>query len=505
LGFSRGNGFVDVSTDWTRIGALFDEALALDPAGRERLLAREASSQPRVAAEVRALLRAHEQSGEFLEQPVWQAAPELLSESLDATSVLTGRRIGPYEVREEVGRGGMGVVYAAEDARLGRAVALKMLPSAFSRDPVARERLSREARAAASLSHPCIATVYALEEIDGDLFIATELVRGTTLRAALDAGPFPPDRLLETLTQIAEALEAAHRHGIVHRDLKPENVLRGEDGRLKIVDFGIARTLTPVPETQAGLTLTGTRLGTPGYMAPEQLRGLPADARVDIFAFGVMAYELATGAHPFGGSDPAALLERLLSDDLPLSRPIEPPGLDAIIRRCLKGNPEGRYASGADLVQALRALRALPADSAAAAARVPSLRAAWWWKFHQVAVAFLTIGAVITVGIRRQWIGEYGSAVFLAVLVLATISTTLRLHLWFVSQFQPALLGPLRDRVLRWVVIFEALLVTLFMGIGIRFSGPHDGTAAQLVVVAVFLLLSLIVIEPATTRASLPS
>jgi eukaryotic-like serine/threonine-protein kinase len=491
-----------LSDDWSRIGALFDEALALDRAGRERLLEREAASQPRVAAEVRALLRAHDQSAEFLEQPAWVAEPELLSESLDAPSILTGRRIGPYDVREEVGRGGMGVVYAAEDARLGRVVALKMLPSAFSRDPIARERLSREARAAAALSHPGIATVYALEEIDGDLFIATELVRGTTLRAALASGPYPRERLLETVTQIAEALDAAHRHGIVHRDLKPENVLIGDDGRLKIVDFGIARTLNPLPDARAGLTLTGARLGTPGYMAPEQLRGQPADARVDIFAFGVMAYELATGSHPFGGSDPAALLERLLSNDPPLSRPIEPRELDAIIRTCLKGNPEGRYASGSELVQALRSLQT---GSDVAAAGVASLRAAGWWKFHQVAVAVLTVGAVVTVGVRRQWIGQYGSAVFLAVLVLATISTTLRLHMWFVSQFQPALLGTLRLRVIRWVVLIEALLVAFFMGIGIRFSGPHDGTAAQLVVVAVFLLLSLIVIEPATTRASLPS
>jgi len=326
-------------------------------------------------------------------------------------------------------------------------------------------------------------------------------VRGTTLRAALASGPYPPERLLETVTQIAEALDAAHRHGIVHRDLKPENVLRSDDGRLKVVDFGIARTLSPVPDAQAGLTLTGARLGTPGYMAPEQLRGQPVDARVDIFAFGVMAYELATGSHPFGGSDPAALLERLLSDDPPLSRPIEPSGLDAIVRICLKGTPEGRYPSGTELVQALRSLQTGSAD---AAPSLPALRAAGWWKFHQVAVAFLTIAAVVTVGVRRQWIGPYGSPVFLAVLVLATISTTLRLHMWFVSQFQPALLGALRARVLRWVVVFEALLVTLFMGIGIRFSGPHDGTAAQLVVVAVFLLLSLIVIEPATTRASLP-
>jgi hypothetical protein len=344
--------------------------------------------------------------------------------------------------------------------------------------------------------------VYALEEIDGDLFIATELVRGSTLRAALASGAMEQDRLLDTLMQIAEALDAAHRHGIVHRDLKPENVLRGPDGRLKVVDFGIARTTGALPATQIGLTLTGTRLGTPGYMAPEQLRGQPVDARADIFAFGVMAYELATGSHPFGGSDPAALLERLVSDDSPLSRAIDPAGLDAIVRTCLKGNPAGRYTSGSELLQALRALQTGTGEASATSA-IP--RTAWWWKFHQVAVAILTIVAVVIVGTRREWIGQYGSAAFLAVLVLATISTTLRLHMWFVSQVQPAQLGPLRARVLRWVVVFESLLLALLMGIGILFTGSHDGTATQLVVVALLLLLSLIVIEPATTRASLSS
>jgi serine/threonine-protein kinase len=497
---ARAGGRLTSNPDWKRIGALFDEALALDAAGRERLLAREEASQPRIAAEVRALLRSHDTSGGFLEEPAWAVDPELLREPSDV--VLSGRRIGSYMVREEVGRGGMGVVYAAEDGRLGRTVALKMLPPAYSRDPVARERLAREARAAAALSHPGIATVYALEEIDGDLFIASELVRGSTLRAGMAAGPLERDRLLDTLIQIAEALDAAHRQGIVHRDLKPENVLRALDGRLKVVDFGIARIVGGLPPTQAGLTLTGTHLGTPGYMAPEQLRGQPVDARVDIFAFGVMAYELATGTHPFGGSDPAALLERLVSDDPPLSRPIDPAGLDAIIRTCLKGAPAGRFTSGQEL---LLALRALQTGTAAVIVLPPAPRTAWWWKFHQVAVAILTIIAVITVGMRKGWIGPYGSAVFLAVLVLGTVSTTLRLHLWFVAQVQPALLAALRARVLRWAVVVESLLLTFLMGIGIRFSGAHDATAAQLVVTALLLLLSLIVIEPATTRASLSS
>jgi serine/threonine protein kinase len=491
-------------TDWQRIGALFDEALALDAAGRERLLAREEAAQPRIAAEVRALLRSHDTSAGFLDQPAWAVDPELLREPADV--VLSGRRIGSYLVREEVGRGGMGVVYAAEDARLGRTVALKMLPPAYSRDPVARERLPREARAAAALSHPGIATVYALEEIDGDLFIASELVRGSTLRAGMTAGPMERHRLLDTLIQIAEALDAAHRHGIVHRDLKPENVLRDADGRLKIVDFGIARIVGGLPPTQAGLTLTGMHLGTPGYMAPEQLRGQAVDARVDIFAFGVMAFELATGTHPFGGSDPAALLERLVSDDPPLSRPIDPAGLDAIVRTCLKGAPAGRFASAQELLQALRALQTSTSAGTAAVIALPeSPRTTWWWKFHQLAVAVLTSTVVVLIWIRRPWIGQFASPLFLVILVLGTISTTLRLHMWFVSQVQPALLGPLRARVLRWVVVFESLLLTLVMGIGVLFSGVHDGTAAELVIIALLLLLSLLVIEPATTRASLSS
>jgi len=489
--------------DWARVNALFAEALELDADARERVLSREAGEHPGVAEEVRAMLRAHDRSaGGFLEAPAWAAAPELLSETATENS-LTGRRIGPYTVREQVGRGGMGVVYAAEDERLGRTVALKMLPPAYSRDAVARERLSREARAAAALSHPSIATIYALEDIDGNLFIASELVRGSTLRSALSGGPLPRERLLDALTQIAEALAAAHGHGIVHRDLKPENVLCTAEGRVKVVDFGIARHVTqPLTERGHALTLTGAQLGTPGYMAPEQLRGRPIDARADIFAFGVMAYELATGVHPFGGSDPAALLERLVSDDPPLSRPLEPAGLDRIIRMCLRGDPAARYASGAELLEALRHLT--PASPPAETAAL-SVRGAWWWQFHQVAVAVMTIAIVLQVGYRvRRFIApQYGSPVFLIVLVLATISTTLRLHMWFVSQVHPGSLIPLRARVLRWVFLCESLMVGILMGLGIVISGRADGTAAHLIVTALLLLLSLIVIEPATTRASL--
>jgi serine/threonine protein kinase len=479
-----------VASNWTRVSARLAEALELESPARDRFLADLAASDPETAAEVRALVAAHGRAGSFLEQPAWAADPDLLSDA-----PLVGRTIGPYVVRHVIGRGGMGVVYAADDTRLGRSVALKALPEEVRRDPVARERLAREARAAAQLSHPSIATVYALEEVDGEVFIASELVRGRTLRAELASGPLGADRLLPTLVQIAEALDAAHRQGIVHRDLKPENVLRDAEGRVKVVDFGLARSVTPSPAP--GLTATGAALGTPGYMAPEQLRGERADARADVFAFGVIAYELATGRHPFGGSDPAALLERLLSDD-PALRTLTPPPLDALVRRCLRGAPALRFESGADLLAALHAIEG-PATP------LPLPRAAWWWQFHQGAVTALIVAALVVLGLRRHWIDPYGSAAFMVALVLATIAVTLRMHMLFVSLVHPAALLALRRRVLRWVVLCESLFVIVLMAVGSALAGPHDGTAAQMVVAALLVLLSLVVIEPATTRAALES
>jgi hypothetical protein len=497
-----------MNSPWQRITEVFQRALDADPVDRERVIAEAEIDDPAVAAEVRALLRAHDRSDRFLEEPAWAAAPDLLLESPDP-GFLSGQRIGPYQVGEEIGRGGMGVVYAAHDARLGRTVALKMLPPAFSRDGQARERLAREARAAAALSHPSIATVYALEDIDGDLFIASELVRGSTLRKTLEGGRLSPSAVLDILGQIAGALEAAHREGIVHRDLKPENVLVAADGRIKVVDFGIARMLAPIDGHLATLTRTGAHLGTPGYMAPEQLRGRDVDARADVFAFGIIAYELATGVHPFGGSDPASLLERLVSDGSPLSHVIEPAGLDALVRRALKGDPAARYSSGGEIAAALRTLAEPPAAAtplpAAAAERTTLLETAWWWQFHQVAVAVITIAAVIHIGVNRDWIGRYGSLVFIGMLVLATISTTLRLHLWFVSLVHPATLRALRARVLTWIIACEGLYAASLLAIGVHLAGPHDGIAAHLVVTGMLMVLSLIVIEPATTKAGIGS
>ena len=219
-------------------------------AARQRLLDRTAATDAALADEVRSLLAVHTASDQrFLEEPAWAVAPTLAFEAEPAMAA--GTDIGPYRIVKEIGRGGMGVVYEAEDTRLRRTVALKALPAEYARDPVRRERLTREARAAASLTHPSIATIYALEEQDGSLYLVSELVRGQTLRDELARGPLPPERLLPTLIELASGLAAAHAAGIVHRDFKPENIVRCLDGRVKILDFGLARLAAERDEADA--------------------------------------------------------------------------------------------------------------------------------------------------------------------------------------------------------------------------------------------------------------
>src|SRR5262249_22548184 len=226
-----------------------------------------------------------------------------------------GAVVGTYTIVREIGRGGMGRVYLATDARLGRTVALKALAPHLLRDPAQRERLRREARAAAMLSHPGICTVYALEEVDGDLFIATEFVDGRTLSEEIQSRhPRSSADVVRTAQELARALAAAHASGVVHRDLKPDNVMRTRDGRLKILDFGLARIESP--RMPAGLvTQPGVVVGTPAYMAPEQINGTAVDARADVFAYGVLMYEYACGVHPFEGGSPLAVVARVLESD----------------------------------------------------------------------------------------------------------------------------------------------------------------------------------------------
>ena len=483
---------------WQQINQLFHEALERDAAARDAFLREKTAGDPDLFREVQTLIKSHVRDGGFLDEPAWGIAADLVLG--EGGGSLAGKRVGNYQVLEEIGRGGMGVVYAAEDQRLRRTVALKALTPEYTRDPTRRERLTREARAAAALSHPAIATIFALEEIDGELYIVSELVRGRTLRQELGDGPVPPAQLLPTLIAIATALSAAHERGIVHRDLKPENIIRGVDGQIKVLDFGLAQSASPrEAPTQTRLTAVGSALGTPGYMAPEQLSGAEVDARADVWAFGVVAWELATGEHPLG-ADPASVAARMAEfmDGRPanLSRPLPLPGLDHIVRRCLRKTPAERYPSGDVLVADLRALET------SGPMPVPDDRL-WWWQHHQTVVAILNAAVPAAMWAVRHWIGRpYGSAFFLATLMLATISVTLRLNLSFTSRIHPEMLIAHRARLFPAVAVADTLLAITLLGAAARIAGDHDEIAALFLSLGVVTLVSLALIEPATTRAA---
>jgi serine/threonine protein kinase len=492
------------STRWQQVTTIFHAALEREGEARRTFLADVTGGDPDLLREVESLLVSHDRAGAFLNEPAWGVAADLI---LTEQESLQGRRIGTYRVVEEIGRGGMGVVYAAEDERLGRAVALKALTPDFTRDPIRRERLTREARAAASLSHPAIATIFALEEIDGALYIVSELVRGRTLREELAEGPLPPARLHPTLCDIASALVAAHEQGIIHRDLKPENIMRRTDGQIKILDFGLARSEPGrIVPSLTRLTEAGVALGTPGYMAPEQLAGGPVDARADVFAFGVLAWELATAEHPFG-TDPATLLARMTElmegRSAALTRPLPVAGLDGILRRCMRGIAVERYPSSAALLADLQALAATPPAAALPASQ--DTDRVWWWRFHQIAIAVLNGAMPIAGWATRAVAGKpYGSTIFFLTLALATISVTLRLNLVFTSRVHPDSLVDQRRRLFAAIATADGLLyaVVLAAGAVIATAGQHDAFAALLLTIGLIGLASLVLIEPGTARAA---
>ena len=487
---------------WRQITELFHAALEWPAGERVAFLQQASGTDDELLREVLTLLESHERTATFLEVPAWGVAAGLILD--DGAESLAGKKVGAYVVREELGRGGMGVVYVAEDQRLGRDVALKALTPEFTRDPIRRERLRLEARAAAALSHPAIATVFALEEIDGELYIASELVRGRTLRDELSAGALPAETLLPTLVEIASALAAAHAHGIVHRDLKPENIIRSTDGQVKVLDFGLARIDPARASDFTRLTETGMTLGTPGYMAPEQLAGRDVDARADIFAFGVLAWELATAEHPFG-RDSAALLARMTElmegRAAAISRTLPVAGLETIARRCMRAMPADRYPTGTELLADLRALTdgSVPAVPSVPA---PSTDRFWWWRFHQSAIAVLTCVMPVAAWVIRGWVRPFGSPIFLAVLALATVSVTLRLNLVFTSRVHPAMLAEQRARLRIPVTVTDVALALLLLAAATLIAGTRDEVAALLVGLAVVTLASLVAIEPATTRAA---
>ena len=282
-------------------------------------------------------------------------------------SLQPGTKLGTYEILAPLGAGGMGEVYRAKDDRLGRNVAVKVLPPAFSSDLERLRRFEQEARAAGQLNHPNIVAVFDVGRHAGAPYIVSELLEGESLRSRLLAGALPARRAIDFARQIAEGLAAAHERNIVHRDVKPDNLFITKDGRIKILDFGIAKlTRAEGPEARedtrtvpASLTATGAILGTASYMAPEQIRGQPTDHRADLFALGAIVYELLTGRKAFEGETPADRMSAILTaEPPPLSSELERtvPGLGVVIRRCIEKRPDARFDSARDLAFTLRVL-----------------------------------------------------------------------------------------------------------------------------------------------------
>src|SRR5712692_2781753 len=282
-------------------------------------------------------------------------------------TLASGTRLGPYEILDAIGAGGMGEVYRAKDTRLDRIVAVKVLPAHIADRPEMRERFEREARAVSALNHPHICTLYDVGQQDGIHFLVMEYLEGETLSARLTKGPLPGEQVLRYAVQIADALGQAHRQGVSHRDLKPGNIMLTKAGA-KLLDFGLAKLRAPqaasvvigqsaLPTVEGQLTQKGTILGTFQYMAPEQLEGKESDARADFFSFGAVLYEMATGRKAFTGSSYASLIAAILSSEPPpisTLQPLSPPALDRIVQRCLAKDPDERWQTALDLASELK-------------------------------------------------------------------------------------------------------------------------------------------------------
>lgn len=349
---------------WQQVKRLLESALERDPKDRAALLDEACKSDPSLRREVESLIASHEQARSLFDSPPIEAAASLLA---DDRANLVGRRLGHFKILSELGRGGMGEVFLAQDNRLGRRVALKLLPSFYTRDQERLNRFELEARSASGLNHPNIVTIFDVGQIEGIHFIATEFVEGETLRSAMRRARMSLTEVLDICSQAAAALAAAHAAGIVHRDIKPENIMLRPDRYVKLLDFGLAKLTepqTPTSETAPTMikaqTDPGTVVGTACYMSPEQARALAVDARTDIFSLGVVLYEMLTHHLPFQGPTTSDVIAAILkTEPNPLRQYVAdvPTELQRIVSKALRKDREERYQSVRDLMVDLRSLK----------------------------------------------------------------------------------------------------------------------------------------------------
>jgi predicted ATPase/serine/threonine protein kinase len=360
---------------WGQVEQIFHAALQVEESHRDELIRQSCAGDEDLRREVESLLAHYRESASFIETPAFAdagASPlrprssRSLNPTLNPKSGLADTVIGHYRVLGKIGSGGMGVVYEAEDRKLGRHVALKFLPEELAEDPESLQRFRREARSASALNHPNICTIYEVNEANGRAFIAMELVEGKTLRELLASGSLPMGKAIEIAAQVAEGLTKAHEAGIAHRDLKPENLMVSDDGFVKILDFGLAK-LAPTSGEQPDICITsasptqpGLVLGTVGYMSPEQASGDRLDFRSDQFSFGLVLYEMVTGKRAFQRSTAAETLVAILREPAePITRQNRdaPAPLCWAIERCLAKEPDKRYVSTRDLARELATIR----------------------------------------------------------------------------------------------------------------------------------------------------
>ncbi|MGD8376440.1 MAG: protein kinase [Acidobacteriota bacterium] len=349
---------------------------------------------------------------------------------------MIGKRLKHYEVEEALGKGGMGVVYRARDTRLQRPVALKVLRSELTGDPERRRRFLQEARSASALTHPAIAQVYDVDEADGVIFIAMELVQGKTVRQLLQSKELDLQGAVDVALQVSQGLGRAHEAGIVHRDIKTDNIMLTPDGHAKILDFGLAKLLHPEGpddehassmETVAQATQAGTILGTIAYMSPEQARGLPVDQRSDVFSMGIVLYEMVTGELPFQGGSALDTMHAIAYEE---TRPVTvvrrnlPPDLHRIISRCLRKRPDDRYPDGRALAKDLDALKRdiesgverMAPSGLQLRERLESLRTSMPFGFVGIAVLVLAAAGIGYLIVSKVEVGALVTFAFIALL-----------------------------------------------------------------------------------------
>jgi len=419
---------------WGRIEELFDRMLALPASERASALAAACPDDPSLVAEVLSLLDQPASAAGFLKKPALDVAARAVS---PAGASMMGRRIGSFEVRSLIGIGGMGEVYRAHDSKLGRDVAIKVLPSSVARDADRLSWFRREARLLASLNHPNIASIHGLEESDGTFALVMEMVEGEDLAERLKRGPIPVDEAIAIARQVAEGLEAAHEKGIVHRDLKPANIKLTKDGAVKILDFGLAKAydsespaadagaLSDSPTISRRMTEAGAIVGTAAYMSPEQARGVPVDKRTDIWSFGLVLLEMLTGKAAFARDSTSDTLAAVLRDAPPFERlPREtPPSIRRIVERCLERDPRQRLRDIGDARWELESIgdRSRSAPVAADESRVEggatTAAAGLSWKSAAILAATIALslaafGIWALAGLRAKTLDAGGSIAF---------------------------------------------------------------------------------------------